>query len=365
MDPVRIGIVGCGSVMTAYMGLIEGLEREGRVRVTMACDNQEERRALMSEQYGVASFTTRYQDLVSSEDVDVVLVLTAMPVHGEITRAALEAGKHVLVEKPMSVDLEEGAELVELAKQSPGHLVPAPHVVLSETFRIFQKRIADGEIGRVVNARARYGWAGPRWGPWFYGPGGGSLFDLGVYNVATLTGLLGPAKQVTAMMGVAIPEREVDGHRVKVESEDNAHVLLDFGDAVFAVITTGFTMQQSRGPSIELYGTEGTLQMLGYDWGPQGYELWKNDVGAWQVYGNPDRKWPWTDGLRHLVDCIQHGGDPAITPEHGYHVLEIMTRAKEAARDGSRKAIESVFTPPQFDEEGNVIPAHLVHDPTR
>jgi predicted dehydrogenase len=365
VDPVRIGIVGCGSVMTAYMQLIEVLEREGQARVTMACDTREDRGAFMSENYGVQSFTTRYQDLVTSDDVDLVMVLTAMPVHGEITKAALEAGKHVLVEKPMSVDLEEGAALVELARQSSGHLLPAPHVVLSETYRTFWKLIADGEIGRVVNARARYGWSGPAWGPWFYGAGGGSLFDLGVYNVTTLTGLLGPAKRVSAMMGVAIPEREVEGQRVKVEAEDNAHLLVDFGDEVYAVITTGFTMQRSRGPSIELYGTEGTLQMLGYDWGPEGYELWKNEVGAWQVYASPDRKWPWTDGLRHLVTCIREGTSPIITPEHGYHVLEIMTRAKESARDGVRRELQSTFTPPQFDAAGKAIAPHLIHDPTR
>ena len=243
MEPVRIGIVGCGSVMTAYMRLLETLEKDGRATVTMACDNREDRKSFMSENYGVENFTTNYQDVMDADDVDLVLVLTAMPVHGEITRAALEAGKHVLVEKPMSVDLDEGAELVELAHKSPGHLLPAPHVVLSETYRNFVKLIDDGEIGKVVNARARYGWAGPSWGPWFYGPGGGSLFDLGVYNVTTLTGLLGPAKAVTATMGVAIPEREVDGQMLTVEAEDNAHLLIDFGDSVFAAVTTGFTMQ--------------------------------------------------------------------------------------------------------------------------
>ncbi len=365
MDPVRIGIVGCGSVMTAYMRLVEDLEKAGQARVMMACDTRPDRGAYMAENYGVEAFTDQYQDVVGSDDVDLVLVLTAMPAHGEITEAALEAGKHVLVEKPMAIDLDQAARLVALAKESPGHLLPAPHVVLSQTYASFWRRIHDGEIGRVVNARARYGWSGPAWGPWFYGPGGGSLFDLGVYNVTTLTGLLGPAKRVTAMMGVAIPEREVEGQRVAVESEDNAHVLVDFGDSVFAVITTGFTMQRSRGPSIELYGTEGTLQMLGYDWGPEGYELWQNDAGAWQVYPNPDRKWPWTDGLRHLVECVQQDETPIVTPEHGYHVLEIMLKAKASAEDGVARPIESSFTPPQFDAEGKAVPVHLIHDPTR
>ena len=163
--------------------------------------------------------------------------------------------------------------------------------------------MAAGSAGRYrqgsLGPRAlRY--SGPGWGPWFYRKGGGCLFDLGVYNITSLTGLLGPVRRVTAMAGVAIPERVVDGERMQVEAEDNAHVLLDFGEAVFAVVTTGFTLQQYRCPAIELYGSAGTLQMLGDDWDPDGYELWRNDTGAWQIFPESDPDWPWTDGLSHL-----------------------------------------------------------------
>ena len=64
-----------------------------------------------------------------------------------------------------------------------------------------------------------------------------------------------------------------------VQAEDNAHVLIDFGDARFASVTTGFTMQQYRSPAIELYGSDGVLQLLGDDWAPDGYELWRNSSG--------------------------------------------------------------------------------------
>src|ERR671928_107774 len=73
------------------------------------------------------------------------------------------------------------------------------------------------------------------------------------------------AKRVTAMTGTAIPERVVDGELMRVESEDNAHVLIDFGESVFAVVTTGFTIQQYRTPGIEIYGSTGVIQMVGED----------------------------------------------------------------------------------------------------
>ena len=343
-QPVRIGIAGCGSVMSGpYMSLARELQQQGLVEIVKACDVASEKRQIVYDRFGIADFTTDYRELVQSPEVDLVLVLTSMVEHGHITRAALEAGKHVLVEKPMAVTLEEAAQLVELAKTSPGHLVPAPHVVLSPTYQAIHSRIRNGDIGKVLSARAFYGWAGPSWGKWFYRPGGGSLFDLGVYNVVSLTGLLGPAKRVTAMTGVAIPKRVVDGELIDVEAEDNAHVLIDFGESVFAVVTTGFTIQKYRNPAIELYGSQGVIQMMGDDWAPDGFEMWQNEAGAWQIFEETAPRWPWTDGLRHLVECIQTGVSPLITPEHGYHVLEIMLAAQAAGRDGRARDREYLY----------------------
>lgn len=362
-QPVRIGIVGCGSVaIRPYMSLIEKLRCRGLVEVSAACDIVEAKGQLMREHFGISTFTTDYREIIQASDIDLVLVLTSMPDHGPITRAALEAGKHVLVEKPMAVNLEEAATLVELAKTSPGYLVCAPHVILSPTYQAIWRRLRRGDVGKVLSARALYGWAGPSWGPWFYQQGGGALFDLGVYNVTSLTGWLGPAKRVIAMTGVAIPERVVDGQLIRVEAEDNAHVMLDFGESVFAVITTGFTLQRYRCPAIELYGTEGTIQMMGDDWDPEGYELWQNRVGAWQLFEETEPDWPWTDGLRHMVESIQHKTPPLIKPEHAFHVLEIMLKAQQSGRDGQAKLIESTFTPPVFDLETQTEAAHLIHD---
>jgi predicted dehydrogenase len=225
-------------------------------------------------------------------------------------------------------------------------------------------RVRAGEIGRLLTARARYGWAGPDWGRWFYEPGGGALLDLGVYNVTSLCGFFGPARRVTAMAGVAISERVVDGERIAVHADDNAHVLIDFGDARFAVVTTGFTMQRYRSPALELYGSHGVLQMLGDDWAPAGYELWRNDAGAWALHEESEPAWPWTDGLRHLVECIETGTAPMTRPEHAYHALEIMLAAQAAGADGQARAISSPFPAPALERLGTTTDGHQrVHDP--
>ena len=360
---VRIGVIGAGSVARKY---IPHAQRLGGINpiaeIAVVCDIDPARRETVRTQYGVENFTTDYREVLNDANVDLVLVLTSMQQHGDITKAALQAGKHVLVEKPMSMDLAQAAELVEIAKTSPGYLVCAPHVVLSPTYQAMWRRVHAGDIGKVHSARGFYGWAGPSWDKWFYQPGGGAMFDLGVYNVTTLTGLLGPAKRVMAMSGIAVPQRVVDGDLIDVKTDDNAQLLLDFGDAKYAVITTGFTMQNYKVPGIELYGSEGTIQMIGEDWAPTGYELWMNKAGHWQTHGHAS--WRWTDGIRHTVESIRAGTPPVITPEHAYHVLEIMTRTMDSGRTGQAYPIESTFTPPRFEQDPvAALATHLDHDP--
>ena len=357
-------MLGCGSVFAGpYVGMIERLRAQGRVHLSAVYDLDEQKRHGAAHRYGVSPDLSSPESVIEADDVDIVLVLTSMNEHGALTRAALEAGKHVLVEKPLATSFEEAQELVELARSSEGLLVCAPHVLLSPTFQAVHGCTRAGRIGSLLSARARYGWAGPSWNEWFYRPGGGSLFDLGVYNVTTLCALFGPARRVTAMVGTAIPRREVNGHQITVAADDNAHVLLDFGEARYGVVTTGFTMQKYRSPAVEVYGSEGTVQLLGDDWAPEGWELWRNQDACWRVHPESDPHWQWTEGLRHLVDCAESGRPTVTRPEHALHALEIMLAAQHAGADGVAREIETGFPEPIFDDELlATAEAHRAHD---
>jgi len=331
--------------MEAYMQIAQKHIAANNIEIAAACDVREERRRLMREQFGVQRITDRYQEVIESPDIDLVLVLTSMNEHGPIAHAALKTGKHVIVEKPMSTSLDEAAAMVETAKTSAGYLLVAPHVILSPTFKEMAKRIHAGDIGKVCAARAIYGWSGPEWGKWFYLKGGGPIFDLGVYNITSLTGWLGPAKRVMAMTGQAIPQRMVEGEMMQIETEDNAQILLDFGNACYATVFTGFTIQDKRAPAIELYGSEGVIQMLGDDWAPEGYELYQRSTQQWTRWEEKRGEWPWVDGLNHMIECIQQKRKPAITPEHAFHVLEIMLKATQSSDEGRGIDLTSTFTP--------------------
>jgi predicted dehydrogenase len=362
--PLRLGIIGCGNVFGAYLGAIDKLRSRGLADVTIACGRESQRAEVIKRLPG-CRFTINANELIHAPEADIILILTPMKDHSALARAALMAGKHVLVEKPLATSLQDASHLVSVAAGSGRILLCAPFTVLSPTFQTIARRLRSGDIGKICSARARYGWSGPWWNQWFYQNGGGCLFDLGVYCITSLTGLLGPVRRVMAMTGVAIPEREVNGEKIRVEAEDNAQVLLDFGEGAFAVVTTGFTIQQYRSPALEVYGATGTIQMLGDDWDPDGYELWQNAAGAWQLFKETDPDWTWTDGLRHLIDCIRTKERPLVTPEHALHVLEIMLKAQESSREGKAMPIESTFVPLTFPEAHIGEMAHRVHDRNR
>jgi predicted dehydrogenase len=365
MRPMSLGIVGCGNVMTgAYTTLLKPLVAEGAIRRIAVCDIDAAKAQRAADIYGDVAIVADHHAVINGDDVDIVVVLTSMAEHGPYALDALRAGKHVFVEKPMAVTRDVAAELVATARAGDRHLVCAPAVILSPTYRSMAEKLRAGAIGRPALARARYGWAGPDWSDWYYRESGGPLFDLGVYNVTSLTGLLGPVRGVQAMAGIVTPRRAVGGDIIEVGTFDNYQISLDFGDGVFGVVTTGFSMQRYRSPAIEIYGSEGTMQMLGDDWAPEGYELWENRLGAWQVFDAGAPAWSWTNGLRHLIECAARGSTPVMTPEHAFHVLDIMLTAIDAGKQRSYLAVESTFEMPDLTTDVSTTPAHRVHDRT-
>jgi predicted dehydrogenase len=222
--------------------------------------------------------------------------------------------------------------------------------VLSPTFRAAASAITSGEIGTVFAARGRYGSDGPH-EPWFYQAGGGALFDLGVYNVVTITGLLGPARAVTALAGVAIPSRRIGDQEFAVEAEDNLALLIDFGGASYAVIQTGFVYPMYPGhrgiydvrSTIELLGTNGAVNWLGYDWAPLGIEIRTAERESWELRAEDQEGYTWQNGGSYLARCLAEGEQSLMTTEHAYHTLEVMLGALESARTGQRVAIRSTF----------------------
>ena len=360
---LNLGIIGCGSVMQGpYMELVNKLAFKKIINLKTVCDVNSNLKKILSKKFIFDSFVTDYKKVLQDQDIDVVLILTSMLEHAKIAKEALLYNKHVLVEKPMATNLKDLNELYLLAKKSKKYLIAAPFVILSPTFQAIRQELEKNTIGNVDLARARYGWAGPNWGKWYYNTGGGPLFDLGVYNITTLTGLLGPVKNIISKSSISKPTRIINGEKVKVKTDDNFQILLEFKNSCLAVVTTGFTMQQYNSPAIELYGSDGTIQMLGDDWEPKGYEVWDNKRSSWELFKTPYANWPWASGFTHLIDCILKKKNPLIQLDHAYHVNEIMIKIYEASKKQKQIAIQSSFKRLKFPKKIKTKKSYLDHD---
>jgi predicted dehydrogenase len=176
--------------------------------------------------------------------------------------------------------------------------------------------------------------------------------DLGVYNLATLTALLGPAKSVMAMTSIVTTERTVDDKgKIRVEAEDNAHVLMDHGNGVLSHIMCGFNYFDPHGHeagsqqlhSIQIYGDKGNLRLIGYDWESNGVYLddkWDQPATLFQ---KDSQGYMWQEGATKVAEAMVKGTEPRINSLHALHVLEIIEAARKSSDKGKRITLESTF----------------------
>ncbi|MGN1007650.1 MAG: Gfo/Idh/MocA family protein, partial [Butyricicoccus sp.] len=156
-QPIRVGVVGCGNISDIY---IQNLQAQPGVEVAACSARTLAHAEKTAHQYGILKAMDT-DSLIQDPDIDVVLNITTPKSHYDICRRALEAGKHVYVEKPLSIEVEEGRALVTLARKNGLRLGCAPDTFLGGGIQTCRKLIDDGAIGRPLAAAAFLGWHGP------------------------------------------------------------------------------------------------------------------------------------------------------------------------------------------------------------
>lgn len=346
---IKTGVIGCGSVSHSYLPV---LSKCPYVELVSLCDIRPERARKQAEKFKVAHHYPHIDAMLAGEPFDFLIDLTDMQEHEHLNRQALEAAKHVWSEKPIANSLAAGQELLRMAKQKKRRLWGAPITVQSPQFAFMARTLAQGALGRVAAAHANYGHEGPNWSSFFYEKGGGSMPDLAVYNLTTLTGLLGPVKHVTAMLSIVTPERDItEKGKIKVTEEDNAMVLLDHGKGAISHVQSGFNYFNPHGHdgsgerqhTVTIVGSGGFLGLVGYDWAPQGVDLATHKQPKMERHATDAEGYIWQQGAALAAECLVTGRELLVTPEQALHVLEIITAARESQETGKRIAITSTF----------------------
>ncbi len=265
MKKINIGIIGCGNISSIYM---ENIPRFKHLTLQACADLDMDKARSQAERFNIPKVYTVDQ-MFEDDEIDLIINLTIPEAHAEICLRALEANKHVYVEKPLAVSLEEGTQILQKAKEKNLLVGSAPDTFLGAGIQTAIRLIEDGEIGTPIGASAfMIGRGHEHWHPnpaFYYKKGGGPMFDMGPYYLTALIAILGPIKRLSGLTRITYPERTIlsepfAGTKVKVETPTHITGIIDFASGAVGTITTSFdAFGGSSLPPIEIYGSEGTL----------------------------------------------------------------------------------------------------------
>lgn len=367
--PLKVGVLGTGMIATFDYGVIPNLRHfPEKVELVAVADTVLDAAKAAQEKFNVPEVYGGLEEMLEKADLDAVVNLTPIPFHGATSLKILEAGKHLVSEKPLATTMEDADAIVETAHAKGLTVVCSPPNVLYPYHQEVKRLLREGAIGRVAFARVRSSHGGPasNWWPgdpsWFYKEGSGPLFDMGVYGIHEITSLLGPAKRVVAFSGITEPTRTVKGgpfagKEIEVTADDNTLLMLDFGESAYAVVDGTFNVNAARSPRIEIFGRKGTINMSDR-WGREGVpplEVYRTDAvpgmggwiepQSWALSREHERTQKLGRAIivEHLVDCVWEGKRPDLSAEHARHALEIMIKCTESARSGRALELETTF----------------------
>jgi len=263
---IKIGIIGCGKI--AQVRHLPEYDEHPEAKVYGLFDINLPRARELAEQYGAKAYDS-YEALLADPEIDAVSVCAANFAHAEITIAALNAGKHVLCEKPMAVTLSECEAMVEAAKRNGKFLMIGHNQRLAKAHSTAKQLIDKGLIGRIVTFRTTFGHGGPE--TWSVDPGKnvwffdkskaamGAMADLGIHKTDLIHYLTGERVIRTTARVVTLDKRYANGELIGVD--DNSVCIYELTGGIMGTMTASWTHYGAEDNSTVLYGTKGIMKI--------------------------------------------------------------------------------------------------------
>jgi predicted dehydrogenase len=354
IKPVKFGVIGCGKISDAYFN---ATKKFPILEIAACADLVLDRAQEKAEQHGIPKACTP-DDLIADPEIEIIINLTIPAAHHSVSKAALLAGKHVHVEKPLTVTREEGAELLEIARSKGLRIGCAPDTFLGGGHQTCRKLIDDGWIGEPVAATAfMMGHGHESWHPapeFYYKAGGGPMFDMGPYYLTALVNMIGPMTRVTGLTRITFPERTITsqplaGTRITVDVPTHIAGVMDFANGAIGTIITSFDVWGAPNFSpIVIYGTEGTLAVPD----PNGFggtvrfksKRMKEFAEVPLSHGHTENGRG--IGAADIAYAIRSGRPHRVNGDLAYHVLEAMWGFHDASDSGTHYKMQSTVERP-------------------
>ncbi|WP_103174107.1 Gfo/Idh/MocA family protein [Paracoccus sp. SY] len=351
MSDLKLGLIGAGNISASYLGRAPHF---AGIRFVAVADMNHAAAEARATEYGIEA--RGVDALLASPDIDLIVNLTIPAAHFEISKRALQAGKHVYSEKPYVLTLEEGRELARIAAERGLRIGSAPDTFLGTSHQLARHIVDSGAIGRVTSGTCAVMSSGMEgWHPnpdFFFLKGGGPVLDLGPYYISNLVQLLGPVARVAALASTPSPTRTIGsaarkGEQIPVETPTTIHALLEFEGGAVISFQSSWDVHQHDLKPMALYGTEGTLHIPDPNFfdgevrvtrraDPAPLPAWDHPLGPPNRETNNGKSVAdyRASGLADMALAIAEGRPHRCNDELALHVVEVMTAILQSGEEG-------------------------------
>ncbi|MFP3397627.1 Gfo/Idh/MocA family oxidoreductase [Brevibacterium sp. SIMBA_078] len=366
MEPIRVGIIGVGNVLNQYLDKI-GVHPD--VDVVALADVNADAVTRRATEYSIPKALTP-DELFADQDVELVLNLTPPNLHAPVSLQAINAGKHVLSEKPFATSLEEARKVVDAARQAGVEVGSAPTTFLGSGMQTTRKLVDDGWIGDPVAAFASFANHGyEHWHPNidpFYSPGAGPMLDIGPYLVTNFINLFGPVRRVSASAQRSSETRPrpdgKGGYDGEIDIRTPTHVsgTIDFESGAVATVIVSWDVWNHNLPHFEIYGSSGSIAAPNPDHFDGAPILRRGEARDLALDMTPPGGGDWREtllthrddayrgiGLAEFGHAIRTGVEPRTGASFAYHVLEVLLAFEESSQRGEHIDVQSTCQRPR------------------
>ena len=318
---IQVGLIGLGSISFAHEA---GFSEMGEIcQIAAMCDiNPEEVDSRIASYAGCEGYIN-YKDLLDNPKVDLVDITVPHEKHYEIARAALEKGKHVLVEKPIAVKSEQGAELIDLARVKGLKFSVAENTRFVTAYQKAEEILKQGILGEILSVRTLIAgsevyriknpalWHGKA-------PYGGVILDSAVHNFYLFKWLFGGVREVLGFASKLVPEGEM---------EDNGLILGHLANGAEFQLNTSCTMEIPWTERVEIYGSVGGMIIDQLANPVIKYYLGSNDIDGIAIEDVPFDPLGWKFGsmvaeIKDFVEAVIEDRLPLIDPADALYALK-------------------------------------------
>lgn len=348
---LKVGVIGCGNISTAYFRLaplFRGIE------IVACADLKPELAKAQAKKFGLKPMSV--EALIGAPDIDIVVNLTIPSAHHGVSKAVLDAGKHVYSEKPFVLSLKDGLDLKRRAEKKGLRIGSAPDTFLGGAHQLARHLVDAGAVGRITSGSCHVMNHGmEHWHPdptFFYALGGGPVLDLGPYYIANLVQLIGPVRRVAALAATPQSERKIiskprAGQTVKVDTPTTLLALLEFESGAAITFSASWDVWSHGHAPIELYGEKGSLFVPDPNFfgGEVRYTAAENPVKRMPAWKHPfavaNEESPHgplanyrASGLADMAQAIIEDRPHRCSLELAIHVIEVMTAILKSGETG-------------------------------